>query len=263
MTPLYSKLLLNCQMSRFDARYKYTHSKCLDKSISNANIGIDERISYKNKMKKIIPSRSEDLKSARLYLDDIKEIFEILFNSAENVTIETKNYMLDSMEDFTELHEEKIHDITLSSQEPYVTVKFSPSRISLYIGKDNNESRGIFEKIKKILIKCERPFTWILHNSVAYTLCTYLFFCLIGFSIAIKDAFLSVYFSLLFILCLLWAIYGWNDRFYHFSTIILKYRINYPSFIKRNKDRIIIALISAVVSAILTWILSLLIICKK
>lgn len=102
-------------------------------------------------MKKIIGSHGECLPPVFLYLDDIEQIVDVFKEVATSVNISTGENELESLSEIDQLGKKTLHSFYLSIREPYISLDMQPYRIWLHIHKDDPLSRGVFEKIKKIL----------------------------------------------------------------------------------------------------------------
>ena len=208
-------------------------------------------------MKKIVKSYCEIIKPVKLYLDDLTEIVEILKGACEEVCIQIEDVQLDDLDEISSLRKEVIFDISVRGYEPYVSVEMKPHTIHLYIQEDTPESRGLLEKVKTVLLRCRR-FTLFLDNA------PYIFGTLLGFSIGIfvilkeRPMVFGILNLALFMAVVLSFKFVFNEKLKHYTTVVLKYKIETPGFFKRNKDRILLALISASIGAIVTYILTLL-----
>lgn len=155
----------------------------------------------------------------------------------------------------------------ISSRNPHIIVYLKRYNTSLYISEDTPNSRGICEKVKSILVHSQRPFTWFLYSPLFQSLSISLSFCGIFLSAILgllfhkfiySAACLLVLFVVLFALAMLFQGYCRYDRFHHYSIIITKHRIEDPGFLKRNKDKIILliigALIGSIITSLFTWL---------
>lgn len=207
-------------------------------------------------MKKILQSHFERLKPAKVYLDDIKEIIGFLENTCKEVEIQSGDNLLDSLGELQSLKKEVLHDLTISGKQPYISVDMNPDSLSLYITEDTPESRGLFEKVKDVLVRCRRPFTWLLHNSFLSGIPWgfAVFFALLGAKTQSWSlATLSVILSLLGLIWVFYSIRDWSKRY---TVIVPRHRIESPGFVKRNKDKILLAIFSAIFGALVTYLLT-------
>jgi hypothetical protein len=206
-------------------------------------------------MERITRTLSRSFKPVRLYLDDIEEIVTIIKEIDAQPKIQVEDFRLDNLEEMTSLKKDMLHEMNISSTRPYISLEMRPSWIRLYISEDKAESRGIFEKIRTILVSRKRPFTWIIHNSFLYSVWCILALYGVVWGVRLKSIILTASFAIIFILAIVFTIYGINDQFKRYTIIIPKYKQDSPNFIKRNRDKIIIAIISAIIGAVLSRLL--------
>jgi len=204
-------------------------------------------------IKKKSPSRTEFLKPVTLFRDDLDRIVEILQAASPKISIETDEYVFESVDDLVKTGQKIINNLVITCGDiltsPHLMLFLKPHRIELFAREDEPLSRGLFEKIKDILIKRERIYARFLHAG----------WVLFAFAIALpilgiwyKNSPLSAFsflFTLSGILIMTWAR---RDRFERYSTIFLKKRAEQDSFWDRNKDQVLLAVISAVVGGLIT-----------
>lgn len=193
-------------------------------------------------MKQIISEYSEDLKPVKVYLDDLEKIVAILNETNQRVEIIIGNYMLDNVEELKQIKEEVLYNMTIRVCNPYISVNLRPNNARIYISEDTTISRGILGKIKDVLIRRKRHIAYVnlfyitsgisfitgIFLSYSYN-SKYFFIWLIGLALT------------LFLILLNCIICG------KYSIIIPKYKIDAPSFFKRNSDKIIIGIITAII----------------
>jgi hypothetical protein len=209
-------------------------------------------------MRQVPESHGEHLPSAKLYLDDVRRVVEILRQASEEVSLLAEGFALDNWEELPALKKECIRKLSISSHSPYVSLDLGPSQIFLYIKENTPLSRGLFEQIKTVVRARSRPFKW-LTSFTALTLAAFVAGSCLG-SLAVLGA--SIYTknvlafaTLLFVVLIFgsWSGYGYYVQLSHYSTVIPKYRIESPGFFKRNGDNIFLALISAVIGAAIMY----------
>jgi len=207
-------------------------------------------------MKKVPQSHGEQLKPVKIYFDDLKEIIDILKTTCKQIKIQTEEYLLDDLNELSALKKEILHSLTITGLNPYICLDMTPYRISLYINEDSPESRGLFEKIKEILVRRRRRLASLLHNPILQGISLPITIWGLYNALKMKSPFLIFLTGVSFLLCIFWWIYGNKDRTQRYTIIIPKYRIESPGFLKRNKDSIIVGIISALTGALITYILT-------
>ena len=73
-------------------------------------------------------------------------------------------------------------------------------------------------------------------------------------AIAAKSSSIIACFLLLLSIFGAWYWYGFYDRFHCFSAVIPKYRVDSPGFLKRNRDKILVSVISLIVGAAIAYL---------
>jgi len=210
-------------------------------------------------MKKITRSYGEHLKPVKLYLDDLEKVTRILSDVTENVNLSTDEYSLDNVRQLQELKREYITELEIKIREPHVSLSLKPDNVWLYISQDDPVSRGLFEKIKKTLLECKHPRSWLIQTA---------WMAFVAGSIVGGGIILALYgivkqnylhFSIgvaSIVLSLLWSWYDHKTELRMYSIIILKHRIDTPPFFKRNADHIVLAFISAILGGVITLIVT-------
>lgn len=203
-------------------------------------------------IKKTIQYYGEFLYPVKLYLDDLKKIEAMLNEVSKDIKIESEGYEFSNIDELIQLQKESIETLCMKIYNPYLSIEFKKNEVWLYIADDTALSRGIYEKIKDYLYKHKRNLSWVRKNSL------YTSIILIGYSII--SGFFIKYMGITFakinlafmIGMFLLVIYFSRAQF---SLIYLVRRVEKPSFVERNKDRIILSIISAVFGGLVTWIL--------
>lgn len=216
-------------------------------------------------MRKIDRGHSEKLPPVKLYLDELEEIASLLNESCESVYIETGGFQLEELGEITKLKEDVLYDILLWADHSFLRVDLGPDGNRLSIEQDTPRARGLFEHVKAILLRRGRKLGAIklllfaaggaiaatgialllvmrpdeLEKQFAYFSVGGLIFCAVGTSIG-------------------YAL-GWlTQRFVRYCVVIPRRHIEAPGFFKRNSDTIIVVLITALISSIATYVVTLL-----
>ncbi|MBI4447236.1 MAG: hypothetical protein HY645_15195 [Acidobacteria bacterium] len=207
-------------------------------------------------MQKLTKSRGEHLKPVKLFLDDIERIVATLREVSSEVEITTDEYVLADLSQLSDLKHECLTTLKLLNRNPYLAVDLEPSRVWLYIAEDTPTARGLYEKVRSILVQQRRPFasaliSWWFPLMISAGMVTAF---LIG---TIQSNPLAVGLGLVLFGFALWGMwYSHRVVTGRYSIIIPKRRRESPSFLKRNADRIILAMISAIAGGIITSLLS-------
>jgi hypothetical protein len=212
-------------------------------------------------MKRIKKPISKELPPVKLYLDDLKHIYEILKERVKSIEITTEDYEVEDINQLKNLEIKKLHRLSIECSNPYITIEFHPSSASIYFAEDSTYNRGILSEIEDIISKRKvflgRFLTSFWANFLIGGLIGGSF---IGMLVMPKTyAWLFLALELIFILSM---IFLWRFAFRSYSTIILLERKEESSFWKRNRDQIFIVIIGAIAGSLVTifalWILNLL-----
>lgn len=83
-------------------------------------------------IKKIEKSINIELPPIKIFLEDIKAIEEILKDNCESFKIETKDYQLDSCDEFQQISETKLNYIKISSSQPFISIELEENIADIY-----------------------------------------------------------------------------------------------------------------------------------
>jgi len=200
-------------------------------------------------LKKLNKHLGEHLKPVKLFYDDIEEIYEILKAANNEVKIEADNYEIESLDEILTIKKPFFTNLQISIRNPYVSINFKNNEIWLYASEDTAIQRGLYEKLKLLINKKKRLFAPLLQNSIfsgLYLGTSFWWFLTKEFTMGL----------IIIITGLLWMYLGYKSQFQHFSIIVPEYSNNKPNFFIRNKDNIILAVISALLGGIITKILT-------
>jgi len=209
-------------------------------------------------MKKVKYGYIEDFKPVVLYLDDLEKILEILKELSDKIRISTDEYELDSLDELHKIGQETLNTLIIEvggskGSFPDISLNFRPSDISFHVYQDTLPIRGVLEKTKEFLNGRKRKlyflatlFFWFSFGAIGYSIC----FLLDG-PFTFNRALIGFAIIFLGLICIWWNHQVTNKKW---SVIHLKRRVDLPSFWKRNKDRIIIAIITIIFTTICNWI---------
>lgn len=205
-------------------------------------------------MKKLRKSIYISLPPVKLYLDDMRNIYDILKNNCKDVTIKTAEYQLSDVDQLKDVSSNEIHELHLVGKDPYISVNLEPNSTSIYVDEDSTLNVGILSEIKVILSKCQRKIARVFANPFLSSLVLMLvFFALLipigQFTEGLFDWILLGFLVLFYILSYVSA-YRFQE--YSYSTVVLSERREKGNFFVRNKDQILINLLVAVVTILLT-----------
>ncbi len=210
-------------------------------------------------MRRLTRSHSEDLKPVLLYRDDLEEIERIFKEVSDDIGIRTDEFRLDAVEEVEGIGHSVISSLKFDISNPYVSLEFAPSWLRLYISRDDNESRGVFEKIKQVLSKCKRKLGWITHSHRPI----FLGMCVLGLNMIEAFWFMERFFFIGAIAALVFYVIliplTEHTRLKQHCIIYTNKKETSPSFWERNKDQLAMSVISAVLGALIFWGISVLV----
>jgi len=209
-------------------------------------------------LEKISQSLIEYLKPVKIYYDDIETICDIFRESGEDIEIIADVFKIDILEDILKIEKPFFTNLSIYLKGHSVYVRFSNNEILLHADENTPVRRGLYEKLKSFLKTKRRPFASIIQWIVGASICigfSFYFFLwgIIVWPSRIWSFFIGI--GVLFI-GLLWLFYGFRSKFKQYSIIIPSRHSEKISFWSRNKDQIIVAFITAVLSIIGTIIVT-------
>lgn len=194
-------------------------------------------------MKKLDQSISQEYLPVKLHLNDLVEMQQILRESTKNYKLQSSGYIYDSIEELaSNIGKHELFELEISSSEPYARIEFTRMWAKLYVGSSKLDSAGLFHNLHRILAKSRRRL-WIMYSYYTVWGLNILSFA----ATYVQSPWRSV-FSFSALTMVFWVLF---IRLRRHSTIILVSRDVPVTFWSRNKDEIIIALISAIMGAIL------------
>ena len=202
-------------------------------------------------MKKAENTRFEDFPAAKLYIEDLKEILDVIGNNCEEVKLRTGEYkevLPSEIDDLVKtLSKRRFDDIYIEAYRPYVTIDLRSYGISAYISEDNLVQHGLISKIRSIIDRRQKKYFGVVVNSLGYL-------PMVGFGGALAQgewglAGIFIALSLLMI---------WPMVKYQMAqkVVVLTSSISeQESFLVRRKDELLVASISALIGALVSFIL--------
>jgi hypothetical protein len=210
-------------------------------------------------MEKLIGSRCGRLPPVRLFLEDVERIACSFAEVSEKVELRTAEFSFESVSEFRQLDAERIHELHVQAREPHISLDLSPDGAFLFISQDTPESRGVYEKAREVLLSCKQPLgavTGSVFGSATAGI-------VLGFGLALGIWALTKGSQLLVTIAAL-ALFGGvalffaglRTRFHEYSVIVLAKRSECKSYWRRNKDAIILVVISGVVGSLVTLLIN-------
>ena len=211
-------------------------------------------------MKSIKQNYIKKFKPLELDFTDVKKIYNILLEISQDVEIKTTDTEFETIDELRDYSSDVIYDLEIKIYKPYISISFSKkSEASIYISEDTLISRGALEKIGSILNEKQNKF-YIISTIISKIL------QLIFYTSLIILFGLFIFEKLNKIICLMFIIftglYSFLGLLYGFYSIYIEQRYNRinvhdkkESFLKRKKDEILVGIICAFASGIISFII--------
>jgi hypothetical protein len=188
-----------------------------------------------------------------LWREDLDEIASILQRREAVIQFEADDYSFEKLEELeTHFGSKDKNELKIASAEPYVSIELGPRGARLYVSASSSDASGVFFELDKVLTTRQRRFP---------ALYTFWFTCLFGPIVANTINLINIYtnlprsialasslVSLVIVTWTFWVLY--IRRWWH-SVIRMRRRSATVSFVHRNKDRLVVAIIAAIVGAVL------------
>lgn len=207
-------------------------------------------------MKKVSGPRSEHIENVSLYLDDLDRIEECFSEIAEDLTISIAGYELETIAELRSLELQELHAIEYQSYTPYIRFSLYPYGAKIYISDDTPALRGTFEKIKAIVKVREQDKAGFKRSAL---ILNFLFGSSLGLGILLGAMGVmseAIFFFIGAFLFIMLAGHFERKTFKDKSTIHLRDFGKSPSFWEVNKDRILLIIITASITAIITTLIT-------
>jgi hypothetical protein len=195
----------------------------------------------------------ESLAPVRLYRDDIDNIHQKLAAACEEVTILIGGFSFTEPAKLSELNQEVLFDIEFRGRNPTVHADLKHNTAHLFASSNDALSRGIIATVKDAI---PTKISLRLWNMLAF------FSSLISLVIFLMSFFINTtvpmipFAIIMILLAFVYPFWYWRTEFARHTIVYLKYRKDAPSFLKRNKDALIVNLFVAVVAIVLGWLLA-------
>ncbi|AZP13550.1 hypothetical protein [Undibacterium parvum] len=197
-------------------------------------------------MEKLDKPQTKDYDPLVMWACDLEEIFSVL-NNCTKIEFVADHVKFESVEEFVKASKGRNPKVVkIKTSEPYLTIDLYHRWAQLYVSSSELLASGLFHKIDSILSRCERKpkffyrYGWVFGCSLILPNIFYL-------SQLKSYRYLSYWSGSLIIL---WLSYVAFIQLWRFSVIHPMYREARLNFFRRNKDSLVIALISAMVGAV-------------
>jgi len=201
---------------------------------------------------------NEQLPPAILYREDIEEIYGILDDLADNVSIDADGHIFENIDELFSHKRIIINDLHMGTSFPYFStdITFRPNDITFLAEDDANEQVGAYHKIKSIVEKRRNWSHWILNKPYLKAVLIISIFPLIALYSLTKTFFYLKAALFIIIVAFILAIYSLFIGSKKYSQIVLAYKKDKPlSFFKQYQDSIVIPFIIGLIFFILERII--------
>jgi len=200
-------------------------------------------------VKKVEQHLQKNFKPIKLFYDDIESLYDIFREQTDEIKIEADMYELENINEILSIKKRYFTNLKFSIYKPYMSLEFSNNSIRLYTSDDTPIQRGLFEKLNSLLKKKERFPLSLLLNPILSIIPV----AILGGIFFIEDITLR---SIVSFITIIWlaSIMLYDMKFH--SMIIPIHKNSQPNFFQRNKDQIILVIISAVVGGLISTYLS-------
>ena len=205
-------------------------------------------------MKNIPHSFGKFLYPVTLYLDDLEEIVGILNNPPSAIMIQTDRMQFDNLQELGTLTVEQLFKLSISNDD--VSLSMEPNQIWLFAHNDGPIAQGQFEQIRRLVNNRSTIFKRILQRSSVSGIIAGIGIILTFDAVLASNTNKIILGILLISFAVGYGIASFRLNINRYSTIVLARKKDRPSFIKRNKDSIWIAIISAILGGLITVLIS-------
>jgi len=202
-------------------------------------------------MRKTEQSFSISKDGVKLFLDDLCSLAEILGRNEEKVILICNEWELNSINELEHWNKGKIKKIEIKREDPYVSISYENGRVFIFARKDTEESIGYIKLIEDYI----KDKTVFGADSKAVYFTPFIALILLGIlgnSLVQygKIALICVAILMLLSVVLIW----WNFALSlnQVNLFTNKYKKNSQSFFARNRDTILVGIITAIISSLAT-----------
>lgn len=198
-------------------------------------------------MKKISRGSFHELPPTILFSNDVVRLCDLLKDGGHSsIRLRSADFELESPSEFEELAKTVdkgyVSHLHITARDPHVSIEFEPYSARVYISEDTNALRGLLVKITELVEKRKRR-VWRFTQNFLPSLP-------IGASVyAFLEKRLEIALPLL-LLGTVWHFWTFRQSTQRYSTIWLKPKEQAPGFFERNKDKLVLAVLSGILGAL-------------
>lgn len=195
----------------------------------------------------------------RIYHDDIKEIVDILSGlgpkSTINLEANKKSFEFNEIK-LLNTNLLKLLKITVKFDAyEYLTIEFSKHNIWIYCSQNTTQAHGVIRRIENLLKSRRRLLSWVSSHYIP-TIILYLS-AIAVVTIGVGDVFNFFHPSAWITRSLLIVFFAsWYFDSCYGNVIFLQPKSSYKNMFVRNKDQLLIGIVSSIVSGIIGFFLS-------
>lgn len=196
----------------------------------------------------------------RLFVDDIEELVEKLEKLTGKVDFDVARYVVDCPADLTEIPDSRVESLSIETQRPRVHVEIGTvtSRIRAY--DDDVTTESIVGLCQSILLRSRRPLVALASGrGPALFFAGAILLALFASFLQGGDFFENLSTNFLVAACLMFMVsvgilyYALSGRV---TIVLTKRRKDSPSWFRANRDNIVLSLVSVVIGAGLSALLT-------
>jgi hypothetical protein len=209
--------------------------------------------------KKNSPSQSSTSPSVKLTRDDVEEILEILTGVCKRIEIEDDKFEYDSLDELEQKGGKKIERLILSGVSPYISLKVREDgfRTKLFASGDDS-ALAPYLKIKGILERRKRKLLHFLFSIpigiILWCIFSLAIFLILGFSPIPVAEWVKV--CCMYFVGFIFGALHYFTNVGRFTLVTLNRKNERKSFWARNKEKLLLTLLTIALTAILTFIVT-------
>jgi hypothetical protein len=195
-----------------------------------------------------------DLPLVKLYLDDVYAIIDIFKeNNCKDIYLQTNEYNVSNFEDLRKVLTMSKHYLKIGCKDPYIYLELDRYDARLYAYEDSAINRGILAKIEDIIRRNKRILDNIFNNSWFTGFSCSLIAALMILLVSFSHGLITWIGIALLIFIFIFTLY-YNNRVStkKYSIIIPIEKLVNKSFFVRNRDKLLVAIVSLIIGTLLT-----------
>lgn len=199
-------------------------------------------------MKRIPGKLQAQFVPTRLYKDDVQRLHDLFFEYGGDVELQSGQFQLESVSELTpeNLSSEYIRELRIETRTRPARLVLTPSSTVFQVDADDMLARGFHKMAVKLLTSRQGPFN-------ALPLASFLAFVVGVLVVANLDGPWRYVAGVAFGIIGAYGVFGYlHATKYRHSTIVLTDRLHSPGFFKRNKDALVLVLVTVALTALAT-----------